>query len=1210
MKFLKVLLICVIFLTASFSSFALTGISYSNFARTNGNNLVTDQDISVTITILDGASIVYKETHAVHTNMFGLFTVKIGSGTPVAPYTLAMYNNYAAANTLNVRADYNGIFVAVSPLLTTALKNEEAAGIVTLENAYSNGNGIEVLAGFPVDLTGTGLIQSSASVAAINTNGNKTLTTKKYVDDAIAALKPLTVNEGLLMTPGPSFNGSTAQVAGIAVSGVTNSKIADGAVDNPKINDNTEFLAVEALSAVGTSGVDTGIYSVTDGARNLKFQGIGLTKITRTGNVIKIDGNDNWGSQVVIHDATLTGNGTTALPLGFDLTHANTWTANQLLPATAAQGNNLVAAENMATAKSLNGDVVNYDATLKVAANKLGLDLAHSNIWVSDQLLNATAAQGNNLIAAENMATAKSLNGDVVNYDATLQVTGNKLGFDLTHPNTWLATQSFQATGSSSVIIDGTNSGATPALLVSGNGDATKSDVNINGEVAITGISATDNNNELVVNGTVKINGVAGDAKYDLVVAGDVAANFGQFVVDNSTNNLPAFGLNAIAYGSQITADPSFPTTAQGLTAQAINYKAYNPSDPLPAIAIGSVGLAQPSALTSSAIAIGNYGGARNSNGVANIGNVGHAWNNAGKAFGTIGLVSQSASPIAEIGAGLSLTAKAGVLGINLGSTADDYAGYFLGKVKATGTIQASQYQGALQYAVTQGSASGIKTFSFNNTAAASVAVDYDATLGITGNQLGLNLNHSNTWGADQLLNATSVQGNNLVAAENMATAKSLNGNVVNYDATLKVSSNALGIDLNNANSWMATQTFATVAINGGTIDATVIGATTPANGTFSTATATTIKGGFTTGSVLFAAAGGAISENNSQLFWDNANGYLGLNNPTPSATLDIYPANPGDVLLLLTGVNDNNPDVVLQGEMLIAGSGADFGLNVNSGGGILLDGGAILKSIIGGTDPGMTNAAILGIASNSDWAGYFAGFAGTSKTPTEIHADSRTNLYITKQYLQQYVFDANPVLWSGLSIFNNPTGGAIRATSGDAATPTVTIENTNSLGVALQLTGASNATTALEITTGNENIANGQLIVSSNTGNTGTEGNGPTLTLNNNGNGVLNENGGAMQVVQGHIALSYKRYTPTNNQDLTSGLTVNDQTYSVYDIVTNGNNKFQLPVTAATGGNYGTLLYIINNGSGVVKITGYADINAGTTATYILTASGWVRLN
>lgn len=69
----------------------------------------------------------------------------------------------------------------------------------------------------------------------------------------------------------------------------------------------------------------------------------------------------------------------------------------------------------------------------------------------------------------------------------------------------------------------------------------------------------------------------------------------------------------------------------------------------------------------------------------------------------------------------------------------------------------------------------------------------------------------------------------------------------VQTDATLTgdgTTGNALGIDLANANSWTAAQTFSSVDVNGGNIDATTIGAFSPAAGTF---TSVTTSGGTVT---------------------------------------------------------------------------------------------------------------------------------------------------------------------------------------------------------------------------------------------------------------------------------------------------------------------------------------------------------------------------
>ncbi len=89
--------------------------------------------------------------------------------------------------------------------------------------------------------------------------------------------------------------------------------------------------------------------------------------------------------------------GTTTLTL--DVTHANTWTGTQTLPTTAAQAAALVSSVNSSTAnKTLNADVLNYDATLQVgtvAAHELGINLTNANTWTGTQTFGGAALTSN-----------------------------------------------------------------------------------------------------------------------------------------------------------------------------------------------------------------------------------------------------------------------------------------------------------------------------------------------------------------------------------------------------------------------------------------------------------------------------------------------------------------------------------------------------------------------------------------------------------------------------------------------------------------------------------------------------------------------------------------------------------------------------------------------------------------------------------------------
>src|SRR5690554_139719 len=57
-------------------------LNYQGVARTNSGDPIANQNISLRISILDGAAEEYVETHIVNTNDFGLYNVKIGDGVP------------------------------------------------------------------------------------------------------------------------------------------------------------------------------------------------------------------------------------------------------------------------------------------------------------------------------------------------------------------------------------------------------------------------------------------------------------------------------------------------------------------------------------------------------------------------------------------------------------------------------------------------------------------------------------------------------------------------------------------------------------------------------------------------------------------------------------------------------------------------------------------------------------------------------------------------------------------------------------------------------------------------------------------------------------------------------------------------------------------------------------------------------------------------
>ena len=86
-------------------------VSYQAVARNAAGNLIANQGISVSLSILDGSSIgpmVFREKHTVTTNQFGLFTVNLGQGS-LPDGTFTAINWAVNAKFLKVEFDPAGI---------------------------------------------------------------------------------------------------------------------------------------------------------------------------------------------------------------------------------------------------------------------------------------------------------------------------------------------------------------------------------------------------------------------------------------------------------------------------------------------------------------------------------------------------------------------------------------------------------------------------------------------------------------------------------------------------------------------------------------------------------------------------------------------------------------------------------------------------------------------------------------------------------------------------------------------------------------------------------------------------------------------------------------------------------------------------------------------------------------------------------------------
>ncbi len=229
-----VFLLCANFLFAQ----APQGIVYQAVARNSSGVEIENQAIVVRISIRNmtaSGTIVYSETHNVNTNQFGLFTLNIGTGSPVSG-SFPTINWGSGSKFLQTEVDFGTGYLDMG---TSQLQSVPYA-LYAEQSGGGSGSG---------DDWGSQVVQTDATLTGQGTSGNK--------------LK-------------------------ISQQGATSGQVLkwNGTTWAPATDNNSD---AQTLTVSGTTLTISGGNSVT----------------LPTGS-----GGDDWGSQVVQTDATLTGQGT------------------------------------------------------------------------------------------------------------------------------------------------------------------------------------------------------------------------------------------------------------------------------------------------------------------------------------------------------------------------------------------------------------------------------------------------------------------------------------------------------------------------------------------------------------------------------------------------------------------------------------------------------------------------------------------------------------------------------------------------------------------------------------------------------------------------------------------------------------------------------------------------------------------------------------
>jgi hypothetical protein len=419
------------FLSATFIALALIGLAqvpdafnYQAVVRNNAGEILANQNVSFRISILQGSesgTVMYSETHTISTNAFGLVNLKVGEGTLVSgvfsPGGWGLTSHF-----LKVEMDPAGggtyTLLGTSELLAVPYAfHAKTVEDDAIDDADADpANEIQTLSLTGSDLT---LSNGGGTVTLPSTSGGDDWGTQVVASDA--TLSGDGTSGDPLGVVGDLTDDQTLSITGNDLT------ISEGNTVTLPVDDwGTQAVASDAtLSGDGTSGTPLGVVGDLTDDQTLSISGHDLS--ISDGNTVVIPG-DDWGKQTVVSNSSLSGNGTSGSPLGVD----GDLTDDQTL---SVSGNDLTISEGNTV--EIPGDdwgtqTVVRNSTLRGDGTSLS-PLGVNEDVVDDQTL---AISGDNL-SISNGNTVNIGNAD----NQTLSVSGNSLsisnGNSVSLPSRW-----------------------------------------------------------------------------------------------------------------------------------------------------------------------------------------------------------------------------------------------------------------------------------------------------------------------------------------------------------------------------------------------------------------------------------------------------------------------------------------------------------------------------------------------------------------------------------------------------------------------------------------------------------------------------------------------------------------------------------------------------------------------------------------------------
>ncbi|HYM20825.1 MAG TPA: hypothetical protein VEW28_07470 [Candidatus Kapabacteria bacterium] len=371
------------------------GIANTNpaglFANTSNNNLyqafgTNNQSFNWQVSNGTGQGWVGEFTNSDPTAGANGVAIGVGNnnaGTSV--FTLQAPSNVI----LNVTADGKAIFSNATDVFLNKLTTN---GVV--HTSGGNGQlgvsavllGSEVSGTLPINNGGTnGTATPTAGAVAYGTGTAYAFTlagTSGQVLTSGGAGTPTWTSQSALAIPFGSITNATQSTTNLVVgNGGSLSATGTGSINATALLGNT--WAVPA--SIGSTTPNAGAFSTLTANTYINFLGTTVQLLLNgvagtSGQVLTSAGVGNtptWTSQTALVNT-----------LGGDVSGASN--ANTINSANAGIGGRLAAGLNTAANNAVNGDVVNHDATLTVATNKLGINLNNANTWTGTQTFGGT----------------------------------------------------------------------------------------------------------------------------------------------------------------------------------------------------------------------------------------------------------------------------------------------------------------------------------------------------------------------------------------------------------------------------------------------------------------------------------------------------------------------------------------------------------------------------------------------------------------------------------------------------------------------------------------------------------------------------------------------------------------------------------------------------------------------------------------------------